>query len=294
MRQNKNRFAALSLILVLVGIMSACATTQNPVPSPAVVHDDKVGTAKEYPSILVAAENDDGSTPPLRVGISPNYPPVIFESGGSVAGIEVDLARNLARRLKRSLELIRVRWDRQIPSLVEGRTDLIMSGMTATTARKVRVDFADPYMKSGLLAAIRKEDEGKYANRKAVLNAALTIGVIEGTTGDAFIQKELPTAPRTKVSDMKQAIYMLKDQRSVDIFVHDAAAVIWAISESEGRLTAYWRLLTDENLAWAVRREDQALKAELNAALGGMRADGSLESIRVRWLPYYRQLEGAN
>ena len=38
---------------------------------------------------------------PLRVGITPEFPPMIFLSGGWVAGVEVDLARLLGQKLER-------------------------------------------------------------------------------------------------------------------------------------------------------------------------------------------------
>jgi len=290
----RSRFFFGFVAAVFLVWLNACATIEEPVANPKVQPDEKIGTAREHPPVVIAAESDDGSVPPLRVGVSPDYPPVIFENGGVLDGVEMDLARELARRLNRSLQLERIDWERQIPTLLDGRTDLIMSGMTVTEARKVRVDFTNPYMKTGLMAMLRKEDVERYQTRDDILNDALTIGVVAGTTADTFIERVLPEAPRRKLSDLREGVYALKDRRSIDVFVHDAPAVIWALSSNEAEIGVYWKLLTKDELAWAVRRDDQALKEQLNDALQSMVADGTLRRILLKWIPYYRQLEDAN
>src|SRR4029453_19116847 len=82
----------------------------------------------------------------LRVGVSPDAPPIAFMRGGPIAGVEPDLAQALAYQSRRPLALIPMEFDSLIPALLDGRIDAIMSGMTVTPARQGRVAFADPYM----------------------------------------------------------------------------------------------------------------------------------------------------
>ena len=103
------------------------------------------------------AASEQGA-PPLRVGITPDFPPLVFKQGDQVAGIEVELARMLGEELGRPVKFVEVKWDEQIPALLEGKTDIIMSSMTVTRERQVRIAFAEPFMKSGLVAAVRHED----------------------------------------------------------------------------------------------------------------------------------------
>ena len=41
-----------------------------------------------------------GRQVPLRVGITPDYPPMVFKYNGQIAGAEVDMGRALAGQLK--------------------------------------------------------------------------------------------------------------------------------------------------------------------------------------------------
>jgi ABC-type amino acid transport substrate-binding protein len=91
----------------------------------------------------------------LRVGVSPDAPPIAFMREGRIVGVEPDLAQALVNHFQRPLALVPMDWQSLIPALLAGRVDAIMSGMTITQAREVRVAFADPYMRSGL-APLRK------------------------------------------------------------------------------------------------------------------------------------------
>ncbi|UCF86681.1 MAG: transporter substrate-binding domain-containing protein, partial [Nitrospiraceae bacterium] len=57
---------------------------------------------------------------PLHVGITPDYPPVIFKQGGRVSGIEADLGRRLGESLGRPVQFKELSWGKQIPALLAG------------------------------------------------------------------------------------------------------------------------------------------------------------------------------
>ena len=222
---------------------------------------------------------------PLRVGITPEFPPMIFLSGGWVAGVEVDLARLLGQKLERPVQFVPVDWTDQISSLLAGKTDIIMSSMTITQPRKVRINFTDPYFKSGLLAMMRAEDAPKYKSREDVAKSFATIGVVGGTTGDVFVQRNLPNSRKIALSKSGDAPSELK-RRSIDIFVYDGPAIMWLVSQNEGDLVAIKDLLNEEFLAWGVRRDDEALLATVNKILSAWKRDGTLNRVLKRWLPY--------
>lgn len=221
--------------------------------------------------------------PPLRIGVTSTYPPMIFRTGGQVTGLEADLARQLGWELQRAIQFVEVRWEEQIPALLAGRTDIIMSGMSITDARKVRIDFAEPYFQGGLVAAMRTEDRQKYPSPESVLGAAVSVAVIEGTTGDVFVQRSMPNARRIAVTRASDGALALK-RHTADLFVHDAPAIVWLVSENEADLAGLWVLLTREDLAWGMRRGDPLLPS-VNAALQKWKADGTLAQWLARWLP---------
>ncbi len=250
----KSNVKIMVLALILLAF-SSCTTTQNTGPAP------------------------------LRVGITPQFPPMIFLSSGWAAGVEVDLARLLGQKLARPVQFIPVDWTDQIPALLAGKTDIIMSSMTITQPRKVRINFSDPYFKSGLLAMMRAEDTPRYKSREDVANSFATIGVIGGTTGDVFVQQNFPNSRKIALSKSGDAPSELK-RRSIDIFVYDGPAIMWLVSQNEADFVAIKKPLNEEFLAWGVRRDDQALLATVNKILADWKRDGTLNRVLKRWLPY--------
>jgi ABC-type amino acid transport substrate-binding protein len=221
----------------------------------------------------------------LRVGVTPTYPPIIFKQAGRISGVEADLAALLGTRLSRTVRFVEVDWLQQIDTLLAGHTDIIMSGMSITDARRIRVAFSEPYFEGGLMAAVRVEDAPRYPSPEALLGTSATVGVIEGTTGDVFVQRNFRNARRVALSRASDGALGLR-RRSIDVFVHDAPAIAWLVSANEADLTGVRQYLNREPLAWAVRRTDADLLAQVDAALAGWKADGTLAGILGRWLPY--------
>ena len=55
----------------------------------------------------------------LRVGITPNAPPLIFKRGKKIIGLEADFAKEFAKYLGKSLRFVELEWEDQIPALLE-------------------------------------------------------------------------------------------------------------------------------------------------------------------------------
>ena len=221
--------------------------------------------------------------PALRVGLSPDSPPMAFRRGDDVVGLEPDFARRLGSELGRNVRFVELSFDELIPALLDGRIDVIMSGMTVTPARRFRVAFADPYLQSGLVALVRRADRARFDTADKVLRANAPVGVRKGTTGEKFVAERMPNATAFLYPTGEAAALELRQNR-IDLFVSDAPLVAWLVSSNEADLAGEWNLLTRDDLAWAFRPDDAALRDAANAALARWRGDGTLDEIRARWL----------
>lgn len=223
--------------------------------------------------------------PLLRVGVTPDYPPLVYRQGETIVGVEVDLARRLGQELKLPVSLVTLKWEEQITALLEGRIDIIMSGMSVTPAREVRIRFVEPYLKSGLVAAFRAEDTAKYTSKEVILNSFAAVGAAKGTTADVFLQRNFARGTRKVVLPRAaDAVDELK-RRTIDIFLHDAPYVLWMVSANEAILSALWEPFDREDLAWGVRKGEDAFFLQVDQAIKKWKADGSLDILLAKWLP---------
>lgn len=219
----------------------------------------------------------------LVVGVCPDYPPLMFRQNDRILGAEVDLASELGKALGRPVRFIEIRWEDQIDALLQGQTDIIMSGMTITDARKVRIAFSDPYLQLGIMPLVRTRDARKYASAENILNGDARIGVKKGSTADVFANRNCRSSSITYVQPTDAHFFLIN--RRIDVFLHDGPGVIWIAAEHEADLVAIRKPLTRDEIAWGLRKNDPELLASVNRILAGWKSDGTLQKILDKWLP---------
>jgi polar amino acid transport system substrate-binding protein len=93
----------------------------------------------------------------LRLGTAAVTEPFAFVDGsGKVVGFDVELARHVARRLDKGLEVVDMDFGGLIPALIAGKVDMIAACMTITEERSRRVLFSAPYYTGGISALVRE------------------------------------------------------------------------------------------------------------------------------------------
>lgn len=235
----------------------------------------------------------EGQPGPLRVGVTPNYPPLIMLQGEKAAGVECDFAVQLASDLGRPVQLIPVPWELLLEELEEGRIDIVMSGMTITPARKVRATFCEPYMNNPLVAIARRGESSNFRSADEVLRWSGSIGVLDDTSADAFVRRSCPNAKIMPLSSRDDVVFYLANQR-IDLFIDDLAAAVGVITRNETRLELVQIPLGTQELAWAVQLGDESLRSQANGALTRWHESGLLERILDRWMPYRKQIAGTD
>ncbi len=228
--------------------------------------------------------------PPLKVGISPNYPPLIFTQDGDLAGIEYDLMRKLARELDRPVTVVSMPWEEQIDALIAGKIDIIMSGMSVTKARQVKIAFSDSWMNGGLGVLMHPSQEGRVTTVEAVKQFNGTIGVIPGTTAQDYVLRNCKNARVVKIASAADAGIQIQ-RRTVDLFIHDIPSVAWQAATFGDELRLLMEPIDREQIAWGLRRDDTELMSQVNEKLAEWKADGSLDAIILKWIPYYNRIK---
>lgn len=229
-------------------------------------------------SVALAAET-------LRVGVSADYPPLVFEQDGQIVGIEADNARAVGEIIGRKVELSNMPFEKLLPALLAGDIDVIMSGFSVTAERSSQVIFTDSFMLVGQMAILHRDKIARFAQPWAIYRPGVRIGVEPGTTGAAFAERELKEAKISFYADADAAFAGLRADQ-IDLYIHDAPTS-WqlATSRENADLISLYSAMTEEMLAWAVRPGNDTLAGDLNRALAVMKANGTLQYILNRWIP---------
>lgn len=192
----------------------------------------------------------------LRVGVSADYPPIIYETGGRITGLEAELARKLAADQGKRIQFVKKKFNDLIPVLEKGQIDVIMSGMSVTQPRSVRVAFGYPYLTIGQKALVPRADARHYTTPWSILMHKGKAGVVKGTTGSYVTQQRLGKAKIVEYGSADSAVKALKAGK-IDLFIHDSPMIAWLAAqyEADGLVSVNYPL-SEEYLAWAFRKDN--------------------------------------
>lgn len=224
--------------------------------------------------------------PQLRIGTSPDYIPLAYKDAAfGLVGVEIDFARQLGKGLGKSIVFVEMPFSELIQALLEERIDIVMSGMSITRERTERVSFTDSYARVGQMALVRGRDRSAFPDVQSFANLTSGVGFVRQTTGEMAAKAFFPQARLVPQPTIDIGIAALR-KREIDVFIHDAPTV-WRIAgnSKEKELEGLYWPLTNEPLAWAVRKNDEPLRFALNRQLENWRADGSLKQTLSRWVP---------
>ena len=227
----------------------------------------------------------------LKVGVTANSPPLVYKQNGKITGLEAEFARELARFAGKEVRFIEVAWEDQIPSLVEGKTDIIMSGMTITDLRRYSIDFSEPYLVSGQVSLVRRDEFNHFSSGLGdLLNIKVRVGSVADTTGSYLVQHQLRGNKHKEFSTPQKGVEALL-AKEIDAFLYDLPMNFYfgALNEAKG-LVPVPVPLSREFLAWGVRKDDPELLATANRFVVNLKESGKLQEMVQRWIPFYRNV----
>ena len=215
----------------------------------------------------------------MTFAMTGGYPPFNFiDDNGELAGFDIDIANALAEEMGVKAVPITTAWDGIIAGLVGGRFDTIIGSMTITEARMEEVNFTEPYYYDG--AQFFAAADSTLNSIEELENGR--VGAVTGTTfHDALKEMDNITEILQFESDVDN--FMALEQGRSDGLVTGKFVGLNAEEEYGVALKPVGELLYAEDIAIAVRKEDDDFLAELNAALVAIQENGKYEEISQKW-----------
>jgi len=216
----------------------------------------------------------------IKVGIFEDFPP--FASLGAdmkIQGYDVDMADMLAKALGVKAELVGITGQNRIPFLTEGKVDLLLSIGFSDERAKV-VDFTAPYAPYYIaVMGPQNIDVKGPADLKGK-----TIAVNRGTLEDTELTKAAPEGTDIqRYSDYAGVISAFESgQAQLMVVGNDVGATILAQNPSIKPEEKFLLLTSPSDMA--VKKGETSLRDKLNGILAGMKQDGSLNALAVKWL----------
>ena len=206
-----------------------------------------------------------------------------FDIDNNPAGIDVDVAQEIAFRLGVKLEFNDYDWDQLFDKVKRGEIDLALASITITPERQKEMRFSDPYFNGGQVIVTRSANQ-EISGVKSLVGKK--IAVQKDTTGYTEAKKYTPENLISVYLNFENTngagiISDLKNEKFEAIIV-DYIQALSMIKTNSG-LKIIGVPFTKEDYGIATRFGNNALMEKINLILEGMKSDGTLDKIKTKW-----------
>ena len=159
----------------------------------------------------------------INIGTTGDFMPFSYkiDSSNNYLGIDIAMAKDLAKHLGVNLKFIETTWPTLMSDLMEGKFDVGMSGITITSAREKQALFSIPVYSSGKVAITRDENVSLYNSIESINRKEVKVIFNPGGTNESFARENFPKATLILNEDNITIFQKLIDKQA-DVMVTDA------------------------------------------------------------------------
>ena len=170
----------------------------------------------------------------------------------------------------------------RVHSLFGAKPDMVLSGMTMTLSRNLKVAFVGPYYISGKGILTKAQTIGALQATEGLNKPEFKIAALKGSTSQKFVEDTAPKAVLVTTKSYDEAVEMLF-QDKIDALIADYPFCAFTAFRYEDKgLIAGQSKLTFEPLGIAVS-EDALLINWLQNFMMALEGSGQMKIMNQRW-----------
>ncbi len=240
------------------------------------------------PAAALLAGCKQDTTPKLKVGMEPSYPPFEFKNdSGELDGVDVRIAEALAKFMGLPLKIEEYTFPGLPPALMSGQIDCIISAMTATDERRKSIDFSDAYVFTAIAMLVHKN--APIQTPEDLKKPGIRIVAKVGTTGESYVREHLPQAT-LRVLDEEGNCADEVAKNLADAFIYDQLSIYGHWESRKDDTRAILTPIREEYWAVGIKKGNDALRTKVNAFIKDFRDKGELTKLADRYLVKERKL----
>lgn len=265
------KLAALLLAVVLAGSASLAGC-------------QKKTSAGAASGSISTASGDTKSVGVLRVGVDDSYPPMEYkDDSGNLVGFDVDMTKEIAKRLGKKAEFVSTQFDGLFQALNTGKYDTIISAMSMTDEREQAFEFTKPYIANAQMIVVKPKDTSiKKAEDLSGKKVGCQISSTANDSADYLQQKEGIKFPLSTYDQIIQPFQDMKAGR-LDAIIVDEVVGQYYIAQSPKEYKAAAVKLTNEPIGACFKKGNTVLRDEVQQAIDSMTADGTMKKLSEKW-----------
>jgi polar amino acid transport system substrate-binding protein len=221
----------------------------------------------------------------LVIGTAASMPPLNMKTkDGKIIGMEMDLAQDFAMAMEVKLTVKPMAFKDLLPALESGQVDMVLSAMTMTPTRNLKVAFVGPYFSSGKSLLTKTANIESVNTLEKMNNPEKTLVALKGSTSQSFVENLIPKAKLFLVDDYDQAVAMVRNNKALALIGDYPICVVSIIRYPEAQFGMPDKPLTYEPIGVALPPNDPLLANWVQNFLNSLERIGGLNRLEERWL----------
>lgn len=211
-----------------------------------------------------------------------------LDTDGQLKGYDIDLMRELARRLfgdPQAVEFQQVLSSTRVVAINSGTVDLVAATMTITPAREQVIDFSIPYYTAHQAVLVPAHSVTQTLED---FNNGQRVLYVLGTTSEQTIRARIPQAKYIGFKTSTDAFSALKAGRGEAMTTDDT--ILWGFLADDCGFRLLSETLSDEHYGLGFKKTSghNAFRDQINQHLRDMQADGTLDQLKARWIDAFK------
>ncbi len=281
----KKVIAIVLTTLMVLSLFAGCGSKTEPTATTAAAVTTAPAAETEAPAAETeapAAETEATLTTveagKLIMSTNASFPPYeMTTDDGGFEGIDVEIAGAIAEKLGLELVVDDMDFDAALLAVQQGKSDIVMAGVSVTDERLLVMNFSDSYA-TGIQSVIVKE--GSEVNMDNL--GEHMIGCQRGTTGYIYASGDYGDDHVTAYDNGASAVQALMNGQ-VDCVIIDNAPATEYVAANAG-LTLLDGAWVEESYAIGINKDNTALLDAVNQALAELTADGTVQAIIDKYI----------
>jgi polar amino acid transport system substrate-binding protein len=231
----------------------------------------------------------------LVVGTAGSMPPLnMTTKTGEIIGLEAELAGAIAASMGVKLRMEAMPFSELLGALEAGKIDMILSGMTMTPGRNLKVAFVGPYYISGKAFLTKNKEIASAQHTSDIDSPDNTLVALKGSTSQNFVEGVLPKAKLVTAKDYDEAVKMVLEGKATAMVADYPICVVSVFRYPDKGLASVITPFTYEPIGIALPPNDPLLVNWMQNFLNTLEESGELEKLKDHWLkpgPWVKKLK---
>ncbi len=203
------------------------------------------------------------------------FAPYEYYDNNEIVGVDIDIAKEIAKELNKTLVVKDVAFDSIINEVKSGKADFGAAGISYNEERAKQVDFSINYTVSKQVVIVKKDSSIKDV--KDISNQKIAVQL--GSVADTLLTKDFPKVTLIREKKYLAAIQDLKDSK-VDAVVMDELPAKEMIKNNNS-LNILDGSLAEDSYGMVVKKGNKELLDTINGVLERLVKDGKIDSFII-------------